>query len=172
MVRWRPALLSSQPINARRPTAPLSLEEKSMNVAHILGNKGGDVFSVQPHRTLGEATRTLAEKRIGAVVVTGADGGLLGILSERDIIRALGSDGAAALETPVSRAMTAKVVTCRSDTSVDDLMEIMTSGRFRHVPVVDNGRIAGIVSIGDVVKHRVAEIEAESRAMRDYIAMA
>ena len=143
-----------------------------MNVAHILGNKGRDVVSVQPHRTLGEATRTLAEKRIGAVVVAGADGGLLGILSERDIIRALGAEGAAALETPVSRAMTAKVVTCRPDTSIDELMEIMTSGRFRHVPVLDGGRVAGIVSIGDRVKQRVAEIEAESQAMRDYIAMA
>lgn len=143
-----------------------------MNVAHILGNKGREVVTVQPYRTLGEATRTLAEKRIGAVVVTGADGSLLGILSERDIIRALGAEGGGALETPVSRAMTAKVVTCRPDTSVDELMEIMTSGRFRHVPVLDGGRVAGIVSIGDVVKHRVAEIEAESQAMRDYIAMA
>lgn len=143
-----------------------------MNVAQLLGDKGHEVVSVQPHRTLGEAARTLAERRIGAVVVTGADGALVGILSERDIIRALGESGAAALETPVSRAMTAKVVTCRTQTSIDELMEIMTSGRFRHVPVVENGRVAGIVSIGDVVKHRVAAIEAESRAMRDYIAMA
>jgi CBS domain-containing protein len=130
------------------------------------------VISVQPHRTLAEAVRTLSEKRIGAVVVTGADGALVGILSERDIIRALGANGAAALDMPVSRAMTAKVVTCRPQTSMDELMEMMTSGRFRHVPIVENGKIAGIVSIGDVVKHRVAEIEAESRAMRDYIAMA
>jgi CBS domain-containing protein len=143
-----------------------------MNVAHILGNKGREVVSIQPQRTLAEATRMLAEKRIGAVVVTGADGDLLGILSERDIIRALGSGGATALETPVSNVMTGKVVTCRPDTSIDELMEIMTSGRFRHVPVLDEGRVAGIVSIGDVVKHRVAEIEAESQAMRNYIAMA
>ncbi|SFJ31470.1 CBS domain-containing protein [Bosea sp. OK403] len=143
-----------------------------MNVAQLLGDKGHDVISVQPHRTLAEAVRTLSEKRIGAVVVTGADGALVGILSERDIIRALGANGAAALEMPVSRAMTAKVVTCRPQTSMDELMEMMTSGRFRHVPIVENGKIAGIVSIGDVVKHRVAEIEAESRAMRDYIAMA
>lgn len=143
-----------------------------MNVAQLLGDKGHDVISVQPHRTLGEATRILSERRIGAVVVTGADGALVGILSERDIIRALGADGPAALDSPVSRAMTAKVVTCRPQTSIDELMEMMTSGRFRHVPIVENGRIAGIVSIGDVVKHRVAEIEAESRAMRDYIAMA
>lgn len=143
-----------------------------MNVAHILGNKGHEVVSLQPHRTLGEAAGTLTEKRIGAVVVNGADGGLLGILSERDIIRALGASGAEALSSPVSRAMTAKVVTCRLETSIDELMEIMTSGRFRHVPVMEDGRVVGIVSIGDVVKHRVAEIEAESKAMRDYIAMA
>lgn len=143
-----------------------------MNVAQLLGDKGHEVVSVQPHLTLAEAVRTLSQHRIGAVLVTGADGGLVGILSERDIIRALGQSGAAVLGEPVSRAMTAKVVTCRLQTSVDELMEIMTSGRFRHVPIIDNGRIAGIVSIGDVVKHRVAAIEAESQAMRDYIATA
>ena len=143
-----------------------------MNVEQLLGGKGHDVISVQPHRTLAEAIRTLSEKRIGAVVVMGADGALVGILSERDIIRALGELGGAALESAVSRSMTSKVVTCRPQTSVDELMEIMTTGRFRHVPVVENGRVAGLVSIGDVVKHRVAAIEAESQAMRDYIAMA
>jgi CBS domain-containing protein len=143
-----------------------------MNVEQLLGDKGHDVVSVQPHRTLAEAIRILSERRIGAVVVSGADGALIGILSERDIIHALAESGAAALESPVSRAMTAKVVTCRAQTTVDELMEIMTTGRFRHIPVIENGRVAGIVSIGDVVKHRVAAIEAESRAMRDYIAMA
>jgi len=143
-----------------------------MNVEQLLSGKGHDVISVQPHRTLAEAIRTLSEKRIGAVVVMGADGALVGILSERDIIRALGELGAGALESAVSRSMTSKVVTCRPQTSVDELMEIMTTGRFRHVPVVENGRVTGIVSIGDVVKHRVAAIEAESKAMRDYIAMA
>ena len=143
-----------------------------MNVEQLLSGKGHDVISVQPHRTLSEAIRTLSEKRIGAVVVMGADGALVGILSERDIIRALGELGAGALESAVSRSMTSKVVTCRPQTSVDELMEIMTTGRFRHVPVVENGRVTGRVSIGDVVKHRVAAIEAESQAMRDYIAMA
>ncbi|KPF71723.1 inosine-5-monophosphate dehydrogenase [Bosea sp. AAP35] len=143
-----------------------------MNVERLLGDKGREVFSVQPHRTLGEAVRTLSEKRIGAVVVLGTDGALVGILSERDIIRALGESGAAALETPVGEVMTARVVTCQSQTSIDALMETMTSGRFRHVPVVEGGLVIGIISIGDVVKHRVAAIEAESRAMRDYIAMA
>ena len=143
-----------------------------MNVEQLLSGKGHDVISMQPHRTLSEAIRTLSEKRIGAVIVMGADGALVGILSERDIIRALGELGGAALESAVSRSMTSKVVTCRPQTSVDELMEIMTTGRFRHVPVVENGRVTGIVSIGDVVKHRVAAIEAESQAMRDYIARA
>jgi CBS domain-containing protein len=143
-----------------------------MNVEQLLSGKGHDVISLQPHRTLSEAIRTLSEKRIGAVIVMGADGALVGILSERDIIRALGESGAGALESAVSRSMTSQVVTCRPQTSVDELMEIMTTGRFRHVPVVENGRVTGIVSIGDVVKHRVAAIEAESQAMRDYIAMA
>lgn len=143
-----------------------------MNVEQLLRDKGREVVSVQPHRTLAEAIRTLSEKRIGALVVMGVDGSLVGILSERDIIRALGELGGAALESAVSRSMTSKVVTCRPQTSVDELMEIMTTGRFRHVPVVENGRVAGLVSIGDVVKHRVAAIEAESQAMRDYIAMA
>lgn len=143
-----------------------------MNVEQLLSDKGREVISVQPQRTLAEAIQTLSEKRIGAVVVMGADGALAGILSERDIIRALGELGAGALESAVSRSMTSKVVTCRPQTSVDELMEIMTTGRFRHVPVIENGRVTGIVSIGDVVKHRVAAIEAESKAMRDYIAMA
>ncbi|UZF94203.1 CBS domain-containing protein [Bosea sp. NBC_00550] len=143
-----------------------------MNVEQLLSGKGREVISVQPHRTLAEAIRTLSEKRIGAVVVMGSDGALVGILSERDIIRALGEQGGEALESAVSRSMTSKVVTCRPQTSVDELMEIMTTGRFRHVPVVENGRVTGIVSIGDVVKYRVAAIEAESQAMRDYIAMA
>jgi len=143
-----------------------------MNVEQLLSGKGHDVISVQPHRTLTEAIRTLSEKRIGAVVVMGADGALVGILAERDIIRALGELGPSALESAVSRSMTSKVVTCRPQTSVDELMEIMTTGRFRHVPVVENGRVTGLVSIGDVVKHRVAAIEAESQAMRNYIAMA
>ncbi|MGL5361667.1 MAG: CBS domain-containing protein [Bosea sp. (in: a-proteobacteria)] len=143
-----------------------------MTVAHILGDKGREIFSTQPHRTLDEAAKLLAEKRIGAVIVMGADGALLGILSERDIIRAIGQGGSAALSKPVSSYMTAKVITCTSATRVTEVMQIMTAGRFRHVPVLDGTRVTGIVSIGDVVKRRVAEMEAESSAMRDYIAMA
>ena len=143
-----------------------------MNVEHILSEKGRKVVTIAPHMTLTDASRTLSENRIGAAIVNEASNPVLGILSERDIVRAVATNGAAALTEPVSRYMTARVVTCTSHSSINDLMEIMTSGKFRHVPVVENGRLVGIVSIGDVVKHRVAEIESESRALRDYIATA
>jgi CBS domain-containing protein len=142
-----------------------------MTVSRILALKGRDVATIQPHRTIGEAAKLLSSQRIGAVLVTGADGHILGILSERDIVRAI-SVSAAALDDAVSKYMTERVVTCTPDMLVYDVMESMTQGRFRHLPVVEEGRLAGIVSIGDVVKHRLAEIEAESRAMRDYITMA
>lgn len=143
-----------------------------MSVANILADKGRDVQTIQPHRTLAEAARILAERRIGAAVVTGADGSVLGILSERDIVRAVSEAGADALNEPVSRRMTAKVMTCPESTTIETAMEMMTSGKFRHLPVVQNGRLSGIVSIGDVVKRHIEKIEAETKAMRDYIAMA
>jgi CBS domain-containing protein len=143
-----------------------------MTVSKILAIKGHDVATTLPHRTIGEVAGQLAERRIGALVVTDADGNIHGILSERDIVRAVGRGGAEALSDPVSRHMTHKVVTCTEHDLISEVMERMTDGRFRHVPVVEHGRLAGIVSIGDVVKHRLEETEAESRAMRDYIAMA
>ena len=97
---------------------------------------------------------------------------MLGILSERDIVRAVARGGAAALEHPVSQHMTGKVVTCTRQTTINELMDEMTQRKFRHMPVVENGRLCGIISIGDVVKHRVAEIEAEHQALREYIATA
>jgi CBS domain-containing protein len=139
-----------------------------MTIARILSVKGRDVVTIQPHRLISDAIGMLAERRIGAIVVTGADGKVLGILSERDIVRALAS-GASVLQDPVSRYMTSKVVTCTGDTLVVDAMEDMTNGRFRHLPVVENGRLTGIISIGDVVKHRLAEIEHETEALREYI---
>jgi CBS domain-containing protein len=142
-----------------------------MTVSRILALKGREVATIQPHRTIGEAAKLLSSHRIGAVLVTGADGQILGILSERDIVRAIAAS-TAALDDAVSKHMTERVVTCTPDMLVYDVMESMTQGRFRHLPVVEEGRLAGIVSIGDVVKHRLAEIEAESRAMRDYITMA
>ena len=145
---------------------------KVMNVEHILSEKGRKVVTIAPNATLADASRTLSENRIGAVVVSDPGNPVLGILSERDIVRAIASNGAAALTEPVSRYMTGKVVTCTSRTAINDLMETITTGKFRHVPVVENGALAGIVSIGDIVKFRVAEIESESQALREYIATA
>jgi CBS domain-containing protein len=143
-----------------------------MSIANILADKGRDVQTIQPHRTLAEAARILAERRIGAAVVTGADGAVLGILSERDIVRAVSEAGSEALAEPVSKRMTAKVMSCPESTSIETAMEMMTAGKFRHLPIVQNGRLSGIISIGDVVKRHIEKIEAETKAMRDYIAMA
>ena len=143
-----------------------------MSVETILGQKGREIITIGREQSLAQAAHLLAEKRIGAVVVSDGSGALQGILSERDIVRALARHGALALDAPVSAHMTADVVTCTRQAAVNDLMEIMTKGKFRHIPVVENGTLVGIISIGDVVKSRVAEIEAESQALKDYIATA
>ena len=143
-----------------------------MVVEHILAGKGRNVVTIEPERTLAEVARHLDEKRIGAVLVSDAGHVVLGIISERDIVRAVARGGAAALEEPASKYMTSKVITCTGRTALSELMSIMTEGKFRHVPVIEDGRLSGIVSIGDIVKHRVAEIEAEHRALREYIATA
>ncbi|MGB3272460.1 MAG: CBS domain-containing protein [Xanthobacteraceae bacterium] len=139
-----------------------------MTVSAILDRKGHQVVTVHPDIPLSEAIRVLTERGIGAVVVV-TDDGIEGILSERDILHALGSRGAAALDAPVRQLMTRKVVTCRRADTVAGLMEIMTEQKFRHLPVVEQDRLVGLVSIGDVVKWRVGEYEAEQEALRDYI---
>ena len=143
-----------------------------MTVARILAAKGVDVVTIQPHRTLADAVSLLTTKCIGAAVVAGADAQPVGILSERDIMRALSTHGAAALDASVSRFMTSKLVTTTRSATVREVMEMMTEGRFRHVPVVENGRLTGLVSIGDIVKTHIAEIETEHQALREYIATA
>ncbi len=144
-----------------------------MNVKTILAakqrNLGGDIISIEPTADLSAAAKCLASHRIGAVVIRGAGGRLAGILSERDIVRALAKHGPSALDLPVGRVMTRDVETCTEDDSVAHLMERMTAGKFRHMPVVRNGAPIGLISIGDVVKERVGEVEAETEAMRDYI---
>jgi CBS domain-containing protein len=140
-----------------------------MTVSIILAGKGRDVVIIEPHASLAAAVELLAEKRIGAVVIVGADRRIAGILSERDIVRALAERGRRALDEPVSAAMTRKVSTCHERETISSIMERMTLGKFRHVPVVDQGRLAGIISIGDVVKHRLSEVERDSAALRDYI---
>jgi len=141
-----------------------------MNVEAILKTKGNSVITIAPTATIGEAVDLLAKKRIGAVVVS-ADGTIpQGILSERDIVRGLGAEGAALLERRVETAMTRTVVTCGPDDQIGDLMALMTERRIRHVPVLRGGRLAGLVSIGDVVKFRVDEIEYEASSLKTYIA--
>ncbi len=140
-----------------------------MNVKTILSLKGNQVTTIDPNATLETAVAVLAKHRIGALVVLGADQRVIGILSERDIVRTLAELGASALSTPLAQVMTRKVVTCSDTETVAGIMERMTIGKFRHVPVVENERLVGIVSIGDVVKHRLSEIEHESAALRDYI---
>lgn len=140
-----------------------------MTVSVILAAKGRNVVSVEPSASLSSAVALLAEKRIGAVAVLGVDCRIVGILSERDIVRALAERGAGALDAPVSQIMTRKVSTCTETETIPSIMERMTEGKFRHVPVVDQGRLVGIVSIGDVVKHRLQQMESDSAAMRDYI---
>jgi CBS domain-containing protein len=139
-----------------------------MTVRAILDTKGHQILSVEPDAKLSAAVKLLSERRIGAVLVMSA-GRIEGILSERDIVRVLGSRGAAVLDEPVSAVMTRKVVSCREKDTVGAIMEMMTSGKFRHLPVVEDDKVVGLISIGDVVKWRVKEFENEQEALRDYI---
>lgn len=143
-----------------------------MTVRSILDAKGHDVVTLQPGATLSEASQLLGSRRIGAVVVTRGDRKIAGILSERDIVRALGEHGAAALDLTIDKVMTAKVMTCSGASTVNEVMEIMTRGRFRHLPVEKDGQLDGIISIGDVVKRRIEEVEREAEQIREYIATA
>jgi CBS domain-containing protein len=140
-----------------------------MTVKAILSAKGSGVDTIEPNTNLAAAAKRLAERRIGALVVTGADHRIVGILSERDIVQELAVRGAAALDLPLTDAMTRKVMTCGPSDTISSLMERMTQGKFRHLPVVEQGRLIGIVSIGDVVKHRLEQMEREQSALRDYI---
>src|SRR5882762_9829690 len=143
-----------------------------MTVKAILSRKGSDVVTIAPTATLSDAVKLLAERRIGAIVVTGPDNRVAGILSERDIMRTLAARGPAALDDNVAAVITRKVTTCTEADTVAFIMERMTAGKFRHLPVVDQGRLIGVISIGDVVKSRLHEIEHETEALREYIATA
>jgi CBS domain-containing protein len=140
-----------------------------MQVKHILREKGRDVVTIAGDATLADAAHLLARKRIGAVVVC-ERGAVTGILSERDVVRAVAQASVAALAQSVAQHMTRGVETCAEADHVEDLMEMMTHRRFRHVPVVEDGRLTGIISIGDVVKTRIAETQEEASALRQYIA--
>jgi CBS domain-containing protein len=141
-----------------------------MLIAQILAGKGRDVVTTRPDATIAEVAKLLKVKRIGAVVVIDADGALCGIISERDLAIGLADHGAKLLEMRVRKLMTAEVVTCSPDDGLGQLMKQMTERRFRHLPVIENGKMVGIISIGDVVKHRLQELETEAHMLHDYIA--
>src|SRR5271169_5796844 len=139
-----------------------------MTVRAILDTKGHNIQSVEPETKLSAAIKVLGERKIGAVLVM-SKGGIEGILSERDIVRVLSERGAGVLDEPVSAVMTRKVVSCTQSDTVAAIMEMMTLGKFRHLPVLDGDKVVGLISIGDVVKWRVREYEHEQEALRDYI---
>jgi len=141
-----------------------------MNVAMILKVKGRAVTTARPDATLLDVSAKLAAKKIGALVIVGDQGRVAGIISERDVIRAIGEKGPAALSAPVSEFMTRHVISAQESQTIDELMSIMTQGRFRHIPIIEDGGLVGIISIGDVVKHHIAEVELEVSAMRGYLA--
>jgi len=141
-----------------------------MLVSHILREKGRDVLAIPSEATLFEAARVLAKNQIGALVVRNGGGKLIGIIAEREIVRAIADEGAAALALTVADRMNTDVATCEENDTIEEIMETMTRCRFRHMPVVEAGRVAGIVSIGDVVKIRIAETMREAQALKEYIA--
>lgn len=141
----------------------------TVRVGVILARKGSDVATIRPGATLADAAQALAERNVGALVVSTDGSTVAGILSERDIVRRLAQAGAGALGLTVADVMTSEVTTCGRDATADELMATMTSGRIRHVPILEDGRLAGIVSIGDVVKSRIDELETQTEALQDYV---
>ena len=142
-----------------------------MYVKNILARKGSEVVRIAPNNTLLETARVLRENKIGAILACDSDGKMCGVISERDIVIAIARSGAAVLNNAVSTCMTTGVYTCTPEDTIKQVMEVMTSRRIRHLPVVgDEGAIVGMISIGDVVKERISETEAEAEALKAYIA--
>lgn len=140
-----------------------------MLIAHVLRGKGADVHTLPATATLQQAAEELNSRRVGALVVLDGDGELIGVFSERDLVREVALRGTAALSSEVGAAMTRKVITAHPDETIDDCLARMTDRRIRHLPVLESGRLGGIVSIGDLVKHRIAAVEADAAAMQAYI---
>ena len=140
-----------------------------MHVQAILGNKGASVVSMRPTATILDACRLLTEHRIGAVLVLDEANHVIGVFSERDVVRRIAEHGAHALDLPLAEVMTRNVLTCKPEDSVDDVMAVMTARRVRHLPVLDDGKLIGLVSIGDVVKHRLDEAALEVDSLREYV---
>ncbi len=141
-----------------------------MSVSIILAQKGNDVVTVTSQSTLADAVEVLAARKIGAVVVVDKGETVCGILSERDIVRRIAEAGTEALQGTVSNCMTSNVVSCDTSETIDGLMEKMTAGRFRHLPVIEGGKLVGLISIGDVVKRKIEQAERDADEMKRYIA--
>lgn len=155
-----------------RATGRALIREAFLTVKAILDAKGHNVVSIDPGTRIIVAVETLAKRRIGAILVINDNGRMEGIVSERDIVRLIAERGTSILEQPVTEAMTRNVVTCQKSATVSSIMETMTANKFRHLPVVDDGRVIGLISIGDVVKYRLNEFEREQEALREYISTA
>lgn len=140
-----------------------------MFVSDILSQKGGLVFTVTPGTTVAQVAQQLSTRRIGSVLVMDKHDAVAGIVSERDLVRAFAAHGVKALELEAGEVMTRDVTTCDPDDSIEHVMELMTRGRFRHLPVVRHGELLGLVSIGDVVKARIEETQHEAEALKAYI---
>jgi CBS domain-containing protein len=159
------SLSDSDALHYSRPFA----EGGTMFVSDILAQKGGLVYTVTPGTSIAQLSQQLSTRRIGSVLVLDGEGAVAGIVSERDLVRALASHGAKAMELEARQVMTRDVVTCDPDDSIDRVMQTMTQGRFRHLPVVRHGELLGLVSIGDVVKARLEETKHETEALKAYI---
>ena len=140
-----------------------------MLVSQILKDKGDLVFTASPHETVGAAAALLHTRRVGAMVVVDAEEAIVGILSERDIVRVIAKEGASALTKPIAGCMSAEVIFAQPEETIDALLERMTDRRIRHLPVVRHGRLAGIISIGDLVKYKIHEATAEADGLKAYI---
>jgi CBS domain-containing protein len=152
----------------REPPTGEGADSVSVTIARVLRDKGNDVLTIGSDAHLGEAVRRLADRNVGAIVVVDGDA-VVGVLSERDVVRQLAVDPDV-LQRTVADVMTAPVQTCGPEGTTDELMHLMTEQRFRHVPVVDDGRLVGIVSIGDVVKHRIDELATQTEQLTEYVA--
>jgi len=142
---------------------------ENMFVSDILAQKGGLVFTVSPGTTVAQAAQHLSTRRIGSVLVMDGTNTIAGIVSERDLVRAMARHGGDALDLEVRQVMTREVVTCHPDDPIERVMGLMTAGRFRHLPVEDRGELIGLISIGDVVKARLEETQHEAEALKAYI---
>ncbi|WP_135209663.1 CBS domain-containing protein [Vitreimonas flagellata] len=140
-----------------------------MLIAHVLRDKGAAVHTLSAEASLHHAAQELNTRKVGALVVIDLEGELVGVVSERDIVREVAKRGADAMQETVGAVMTRKVITAGMDETIDECLERMTDRRIRHLPVIDAGKLVGIISIGDLVKHRIAAVEAEAAAMQAYI---